>query len=85
MALALFGLTVAKMFTVDLLSLDGVYRIVGFIALGVTLLRRHARGVKLSSGGEAVLPMALRLDAVLNDLGYGDVIVEFEKINKWYA
>ena len=39
-------------------------------ALGVTLLRRHARGVKLSSGGEAVLPMALRLDAVLNDLGY---------------
>jgi LysR family transcriptional regulator, cell division regulator len=39
-------------------------------ALGVTLLHRHARGVKLSSGGEAVLPMALRLDAVLNDLGY---------------
>jgi DNA-binding transcriptional LysR family regulator len=39
-------------------------------ALGVSLLRRHARGVKLSSGGEAVLPMALRLDAVLNDLGY---------------
>jgi len=39
-------------------------------ALGVNLLRRHARGVKLSSGGEAVLPMALRLDAVLNDLGY---------------
>jgi LysR family transcriptional regulator, cell division regulator len=39
-------------------------------ALGVPLLRRHARGVKLSSGGEAVLPMALRLDAVLNDLGY---------------
>jgi DNA-binding transcriptional LysR family regulator len=39
-------------------------------ALGVTLLRRHARGVKLTGGGEAVLPMALRLDAVLNDLGY---------------
>jgi LysR family transcriptional regulator, cell division regulator len=39
-------------------------------ALGVTLLRRHARGVKLSSGGETVLPMAMRLDAVLNDLGY---------------
>lgn len=39
-------------------------------ALGVTLLRRHARGVKLSTGGEAVLPMAIRLDAVLNDLGY---------------
>jgi LysR family transcriptional regulator, cell division regulator len=39
-------------------------------ALGVTLLRRHARGVKLSSGGEAVLPLAIRLDGVLNDLGY---------------
>jgi DNA-binding transcriptional LysR family regulator len=39
-------------------------------ALGVTLLRRHARGVKLTGGGEAVLPMAIRLDAVLNDLGY---------------
>jgi LysR family transcriptional regulator, cell division regulator len=38
--------------------------------LGVTLLRRHARGVKLTGGGEAVLPMAIRLDAVLNDLGY---------------
>jgi hypothetical protein len=37
-ALALFGLTVAKMFAVDLLSIDGIYRIVGFIALGVTLL-----------------------------------------------
>ena len=40
------------------------------VELGVSLLRRHARGVKLSSGGEAVLPMAIRLDAVLNDLGY---------------
>ena len=39
-------------------------------ALGVTLLRRHARGVKLTSGGEAVLGMALRLDALLNDFGY---------------
>ena len=39
-------------------------------ALGVTLLRRHARGVRLTGGGETVLPMAIRLDAVLNDLGY---------------
>jgi DNA-binding transcriptional LysR family regulator len=39
-------------------------------ALGVPLLSRHARGVRLTSGGEAVLPMALRLDALLNDLGY---------------
>lgn len=39
-------------------------------ALGVPLLSRHARGVRLTSGGEAVLPMALRLEALLNDLGY---------------
>jgi LysR family transcriptional regulator, cell division regulator len=39
-------------------------------ALGVSLLSRHARGVRLTSGGEAVLPMAVRLDALLNDLGY---------------
>jgi LysR family transcriptional regulator, cell division regulator len=39
-------------------------------ALGVSLFSRHARGVRLTSGGEAVLPMALRLDALLNDLGY---------------
>ena len=39
-------------------------------ALGVPLLSRHARGVKLTGGGEAVLPLALRLDALLNDLGY---------------
>src|SRR6516162_6695552 len=39
-------------------------------ALGMPLFNRHARGVKLTSGGEAVLPMALRLDALLNDLGY---------------
>ena len=39
-------------------------------ALGVPLLSRHARGVRLTSGGEAVLPIALRLDTLLNDLGY---------------
>jgi LysR family transcriptional regulator, cell division regulator len=39
-------------------------------ALGVLLLSRHARGVRLTNGGEAVLPIALRLDALLNDLGY---------------
>ena len=39
-------------------------------ALGVSLLSRHARGVRVTSGGEAVLPIALRLDALLNDLGY---------------
>jgi LysR family transcriptional regulator, cell division regulator len=39
-------------------------------AVGVTLLRRHARGVKLTGGGEALLPLALRLDALLSDLAY---------------
>ena len=39
-------------------------------AFGVPLLSRHARGVRLTSGGEAVLPMALRLDALLNDLRF---------------
>jgi DNA-binding transcriptional LysR family regulator len=39
-------------------------------ALGVPLLSRHARGVRLTSGGDAILPMALRLDALLNDFGY---------------
>jgi LysR family transcriptional regulator, cell division regulator len=38
--------------------------------LGVPLLSRHARGVRLTSGGEVVLPIAMRLDALLNDLGY---------------
>jgi uncharacterized membrane protein len=36
--LALFALTSLKMFAVDLLELDGVYRISGFIALGLVLL-----------------------------------------------
>ena len=36
--LALFGLTILKMFTVDLLELDGIYRISGFIAVGLVLL-----------------------------------------------
>jgi uncharacterized membrane protein len=38
LALALFGVTVLKMFSVDLLELAGVYRIVGFTALGLMLL-----------------------------------------------
>jgi DNA-binding transcriptional LysR family regulator len=37
-------------------------------AAGATLLRRHARGVKLTGGGEAMLPMALRLEALLSDV-----------------
>ena len=37
-ALGLFGVTLGKMFTVDLLELDGVYRITGFIGLGLVLL-----------------------------------------------
>jgi uncharacterized membrane protein len=38
LALALFGITVVKLFAVDLLALDGIYRIVGFIVLGLVLL-----------------------------------------------
>jgi uncharacterized membrane protein len=36
--MALFGLSVLKVFLVDLSSLGGLYRILGFIGLGVTLL-----------------------------------------------
>ena len=38
LALALLGLTVGKLFMVDLLALDGMYRITGFMALGLVLL-----------------------------------------------
>jgi uncharacterized membrane protein len=38
LALAIFGVTVAKMFAVDLLELSGIYRITGFIVLGIVLL-----------------------------------------------
>ncbi|MFN8061381.1 MAG: DUF2339 domain-containing protein [Vicinamibacterales bacterium] len=38
LALGLFGVTVTKMFTVDLLALEGIYRISGFVALGAMLL-----------------------------------------------
>ena len=38
LAMALFGLTVLKVFLVDLSSLGGVYRILGFIGVGVVLL-----------------------------------------------
>jgi uncharacterized membrane protein len=38
LALTLFGATVLKVFAVDLLALDGIYRITGFIALGLVLL-----------------------------------------------
>ena len=38
LALGLLGVTVGKLFTVDLLALDGMYRITGFMALGLVLL-----------------------------------------------
>jgi DNA-binding transcriptional LysR family regulator len=37
-------------------------------AFGVPLLRRHARGVKPTAAGEAALAMAVRMDAVMDDL-----------------
>jgi uncharacterized membrane protein len=38
LAMALFGLTVLKVFLVDLSALGGIYRILGFIGVGVVLL-----------------------------------------------
>jgi uncharacterized membrane protein len=38
LALVLLGITVLKLFAVDLLALDGIYRIAGFIVLGLVLL-----------------------------------------------
>ena len=37
-AIALFGLTVAKVFLVDLSQLDAIYRILSFVVLGGILL-----------------------------------------------
>ena len=37
-AMGLFGLTVLKVFLVDLWSLGGLYRILGFIGVGLVLL-----------------------------------------------
>jgi uncharacterized membrane protein len=37
-AIALFGLTVAKVFLVDLSELDAIYRILSFLVLGAVLL-----------------------------------------------
>lgn len=38
LALVLFGVTIVKMFTIDLQQLGGIYRITGFIVLGIVLL-----------------------------------------------
>ena len=38
LAMALFGITVLKVFLVDLSALGGIYRILGFIGVGVVLL-----------------------------------------------
>ena len=38
LALVLLAITVAKLFAVDLLPLDGIYRIIGFMVLGLVLL-----------------------------------------------
>src|SRR5690606_5583688 len=38
LAMALFGLTVLKVFLVDLSSLGGIYRVLGFIGVGLMLL-----------------------------------------------
>jgi uncharacterized membrane protein len=38
LAMALFGITVLKVFLVDLSSLGGIYRVLGFIGVGIVLL-----------------------------------------------
>jgi uncharacterized membrane protein len=38
MALALFGVTILKVFLVDLAHLETIYRVVSFIGLGVILI-----------------------------------------------
>jgi len=38
LAIALLALTISKLFLVDLATLGGIYRIIGFIGLGVFLL-----------------------------------------------
>ena len=38
LGLGLLGITVGKLFTIDLVALDGVYRIAGFTVLGLVLL-----------------------------------------------
>jgi uncharacterized membrane protein len=56
LAMALFGITVLKVFLVDLSSLGGIYRILGFIGVGMVLLAvsfLYQRGrVKPRSGQE---------------------------------
>ncbi len=39
-------------------------------ALGTSLLKRHARGIKPTPAGEAALTLALRLESVLEDLRF---------------
>ena len=57
LAMALFGLTVLKVFLVDLSALGGIYRILGFIGLGLALLavsflyQRSRRKPSTSDGG----------------------------------
>ena len=58
LAMALFGLTVLKVFLVDLSSLGGIYRVLGFIGVGLMLLavsflyqRTRRRTDQSSSGG----------------------------------
>ena len=52
LGLSLLGLTVAKLFTIDLVALDGIYRIVGFIVMGLVLLAAsflYHRSIRRSS------------------------------------
>jgi hypothetical protein len=61
LAMGLFGVTVLKVFLVDLSELGGIYRILGFIGVGLVLLAvsfLYQRGRVKSRGGEPQRPPA---------------------------
>jgi len=61
LAMALFGLTVLKVFLVDLSSLGGIYRILGFIGVGLVLLAvsfLYQRGRRKGSATETQRPQS---------------------------
>ena len=61
LAMALFGLTVLKVFLVDLSSLGGIYRILGFIGVGLVLLAvsfLYQRGRRKPSATETQRPQS---------------------------
>ena len=79
-AMALFGLTVLKVFLVDLSSLGGIYRILGFMGVGLVLLAvsflyQRGRGNDLPQSRRADQPQrhrALKGDLPQSHKGHRD-------------